>query len=220
MCALTLTCILCKIMEHIIASSMMDHLENKNILYDLKHGFRTSRSCETQLVSFIQELAKYNNHNIQTDIIVMDFAKAFDKIHQKRLLSKLNYYGIEYNTLKWIEDFRTSRTQTVIIDGVQSEKKSRIIWRSPKTVLGPILFLVYINDFNEYIKHSTLRLFADDSIIYKTIRNTEDTQTLQEDLTSAAKWEKDWLMSFHPDKCSVIQVTTKLNPIQFDYTLH
>jgi len=77
---ISLTCILCKIMEHIIASSMMDHPENNNILYDLQHGFRTSRSCETQLVSFIQELAQNNNHNIQTDIIVMDFAKAFDKV--------------------------------------------------------------------------------------------------------------------------------------------
>jgi hypothetical protein len=133
---ISLTCILCKIMEHIIASSMMDHLENNNILYDLQHGFRTSRSCETQLVSFIQELAKNNNHNIQTDIIVMDFAKAFDKVPHKRLLSKLNYYSIEYNTLKWIEDFLTSRTQTVIIDGVQSEKNSCNIWHSPRNSFG------------------------------------------------------------------------------------
>jgi hypothetical protein len=80
----------------------MDHLENNNILYDLQHWFRTSRSCETQLVSFIQELAKNNNHNIQTYIIVMDFAKSFDKVQHTRLFSKLNYYGIEYNTLKWI----------------------------------------------------------------------------------------------------------------------
>jgi hypothetical protein len=80
----------------------MDHLENNNILYDLQHWSWTSRSCETQLVSFIQELAKNNNHNIQTDIIVMHFAKTFDKVPHKRLLSKLNYYGIEYNTLKWI----------------------------------------------------------------------------------------------------------------------
>ena len=155
---ISLTCILCKIMEHIIASSMMDHLENNNILYDLQHGFRTSRSCETQLVSFIQELAKNNNHNIQTDIIVMDFAKAFDKVPHKRLLSKLNYYGIEYNTLKWIEDCLTSHT--VIIDGVQSEKIHVTSGIPQGTVLGPILFLVYTNDFNEYIKHITLKIIC------------------------------------------------------------
>jgi len=114
----------------------------------------------------------------------------FDKVPHKRLLSKLNYYGIKYNTLKWIEDFITSRTQTVIIDGVQSEKNHVTSGVPQVTLLSPILFLVYINDFSEYIQHST-RLFADDSIIYKTIRNKEDTQKLQEDLTSAAKWEKD-----------------------------
>jgi len=117
----------------------------------------------------------------------MDFAKAFDKVPHKRLLSKLNYYGIEYNTLKGIEDLLT---QAGIIDGVQSEKNHVTSGIPQLTLLSPILFLVYINDFSEYIQHST-RLFADDSIIYKTIRNKEDTQKLQEDLTSAAKWEKD-----------------------------
>ena len=127
----------------------------------------------------------------------MDFAKAFDKVPHRRLLYKLKHYGIDHNTLKWIEDFLTSRTQTVIIDGVQSNKINVTSGVPQGTVLGLILIIVYINDFNEYIKHSTLRLFADDSIIYKTIRNKEDTQKLHEDLTSAAKWEKDWLMSFH-----------------------
>ena len=108
----------------------------------------------------------------------------------------------------------------MIIDGVQSDKINVTSGVPQGTVLGPILFLVYINDFNEYIKHSTLRLFADDSIIYKTIQNKEDTQKLQEDLTSAAKWEKNWLMSFHPDKGSVLQITIMKNLLKFDYTLH
>jgi hypothetical protein len=80
--------------------------------------------------------------------------------------------------LKWIEDFLTSRTQTVIIDGVQSDKIHVTSGVPQGTVLGPILFLVYINDFSEYIQHSILRLFADDSIIYKTIQNKENTEKL------------------------------------------
>jgi len=80
--------------------------------------------------------------------------------------------------LKWIEDFLTSRTQTVIIDGVQSDKIHVTSGVPQGTVLGPILFLVYINDFSEYIQHSTLRLFADDSTIYKTIQNKENTEKL------------------------------------------
>jgi hypothetical protein len=83
---------------------------------------------------------------------------------------------------------------------VYNQKKINVTSDIPQgTVLGPFLFIVYINDFNEYIQHSTLKLFADDSIIYKTIRNKEDAQKWQEDRTSAANWEKDWLMSFHPD---------------------
>lgn len=217
---ISLTCILCKIMEHIIASNMMHHLENNNILYDLQHGFRSSRSCETQLVSFIQELAESNNKNIQTDVIVMDFAKAFDKVPHKRLLHKLKYYGINTNIINWIEDFLTLRTQTVMLDGETSEKIHVTSGVPQGTVLGPILFLLYINDFHEYLHHSTLRLFADDSIIYKTIKNKNDSEKLQEDLNSAAKWEEDWLMSFHPDKCSILQITQKKQPIKHDYILH
>ena len=97
-------------MEHIIASNLMKHLESNNTLYDLQHGFRSSRSCQTQLISFIQELAKNNYDKIQTDVILMDF----DKVPHKRLLYKLKYYGTDTNTLNWIEDFLTLRTQTVI----------------------------------------------------------------------------------------------------------
>jgi hypothetical protein len=88
---------------------------------------------------------------------------------------------------------------------VYNQKKVHVTSDIPQgIVISPILFLVYINDFSPCIQHNTLRLFADDSIIYKTIRNKEDTQKLQEDLTSTAKREKDWLMLFHPDKCSVL----------------
>ena len=88
------------------------------------------------------------------------------------------------------------------------------------TVLGPILFLIYINDFPEYLQHSTLRLFADDSIIYKEIKTINDAQNLQLDLDAACRWEKDWLMHFHPDKCNLISITQKRKPIHFTYKLH
>ena len=131
----------------------------------------------------------------------MDFAKAFDKVPHKRLLYKLKYYGIDNNVLEWIGDFLQDRTQTVTLDGEQSDKIDATSGIPQGTVLGPILFLIYINDFPDYLKHSTLRLFADDSTIYRNIKNKDDSQKLQEDLDSASQWERDWLMSFHPDKC-------------------
>ena len=98
----------------------MTYLENNNILYDLQHGFRNSRSCESQLLQFIQELAKNNNKNIQTDLIIMNFAKAFDKVPHRRLLYKLKYYGIQENILLWIQAFLSDSTQTVVVNGISS----------------------------------------------------------------------------------------------------
>ena len=198
----------------------MLHLETNQLLYDLQHGFRSSRSCETQLISFLQNLAQSNNDNIQTDVIIMDFAKAFDKVPHRHLIYKLKYYGVTGHTLNWITDFLTDRTQTVVLEGEMSNKVPVTSGVPQGTVLGPILFLIYINDLPNYLQHSTLRLFADDSIIYKEIKNTNDCYKLQSDLEAAAKWEQDWLMHFHPDKCNIISITKKRNSLQFDYKLH
>ena len=217
---ISLTCICCKLMEHIITSNIMSHLENNSILYDLQHGFRKSRSCESQLIDFIQELHHENNNNIQTDLIIMDFAKAFDKVPHKRLLYKLNFYGIRHNTLNWIQAFLTDRTQTVVLDGTSSTSVPVTSGVPQGTVLGPILFLIYINDFPEYLQYSKLRLFADDSIIYREITSHTDCHKLQLDLDAAARWESDWLMAFHPDKCTKLTVSQKKHTFNHDYILH
>ena len=198
----------------------MKHLEDNNILYNLQHGFRSSRSCETQLATFIHDLTLNSNTNKQTDIVIMDFAKAFDKVPHKRLAYKLKYYGITGNTLTWITDFLTHRTQTVLLEGKQSDKVQVTSGVPQGTCLGPILFLIYINDLPDYIKHSTLRLFADDSIIYKTIHNTDDAHKLQQDINAAGQWEQDWLMKFHPNKCNIISTSNKRTKTTYNYKLH
>jgi hypothetical protein len=207
-------------MEHIITSNIMTYLENNNILYDLQHGFRKSRSCESQLLQFIQELAKNNNKIIQTDLIIMDFAKAFDKVPHRRLLYKLKYYGIQENTLLGIQALLSDSTQTVVVNGISSNTVPVTLGVPQGTVLGPILFLIYINDFPEYLSHSKLRLFADDSIIYRDIKTQDDCLKLQQDLDSAARWEADWLMAFHPDKCTKLTISPKKQSIQHNYILH
>ena len=201
---ISLTCICSKIMEHIITSSIMDHASQHNILYKHQHGFRSKRSCETQLLEFTSKV--FNNMQEGTDVLVMDFSKAFDKVGHEHLLCKLNHYGINGKTNKWIRSFLSGRTQAVVLEDEKSYTGNGISGVPQGSVLGPCLFLIYINDMPDNIT-STVRLFADDTIAYLAIKSPEDANTLQEDLDRLAEWETRWQMEFHPEKCQVLQVT-------------
>ena len=118
---ISLTCILCKVLEHILASNIVKHLDGQGILYDLQHGFMEKRSCETQLIMLIEDLARSAGVGKQTDIILLDFSKAFDKVNHSKLLWKLHQYGIRGHKLDWVQAFIGSRSQQVVIDGEVSE---------------------------------------------------------------------------------------------------
>ena len=109
-----------QILEHIIYSNIMNHLSQNNLLSDNHHGFRARRSCETQLITTVQELAKNMSSGKQIDAILLDLSKAFDRVPHRRLLMKLDHYGIRGTTLKWIQDFLIGRTQQVLLDGTHS----------------------------------------------------------------------------------------------------
>ena len=127
----------------------------------------------------------------QTDLIIMDFAKAFDKVPHRRLLHKLDYYGIRGSTHKWINSWLSGRTYQVVLDGQASEPVPVLSGVPQGSVLGPILFLIFINDFPDNIKYS-VRLLADDCVLYRNIYSIQDCLALQEDLTSLGQWEADW----------------------------
>ena len=217
---ISLTAILCKLCEHIVHCAIIHHLINHKILSDSQHGFKKRRSCETQLVLTINDLAKGLEDKDQLDVILLDFAKAFDKVSHQRLLHKAQHYGVRGLTLRWVADFLTGRTQQVKLEG-QLSNETRVISGVPQgSVLGPLLFLIYINDLPDSINHSTSRLYADDCLLYKPIRSYMDCDTLQADLNRLQDWENKWKKEFHPSKCQVLRVTNKRNPIDGQYNIH
>ena len=219
----SLTSIPCKLFEHIIHSQIMNHLTRNKILCDNQHGFRKLRSCESQLISLVNDLSKSVDEKGQTDLILLDFAKAFDKVNHASLLQKLSHYGIRNNLHRLIHDFLTERKQLVSMDGAMSDPAPVLSGVPQGTVLGPLLFLIYINDLPEYVSEGTsVRLFADDSAMYRKIQSQRDHEILQKDIKALEKWESIWSMKFHPDKCQLLKVTTrtKRKTSTFNYNIH
>ncbi|MCG8048091.1 MAG: hypothetical protein JAY66_20795 [Candidatus Thiodiazotropha taylori] len=216
---ISLTSILCKVLEHIVSTNVVSHMDKHNLLYDLQHGFRSKRSCETQLVTLLEDLMRNSTAGSQTDLVLLDFSKAFDKVSHQKLLLKLHKYGIRGPILTWIQAFLSNRTQTVVLENEHSNTIPVTSGVPQGSVLGPILFLIYINDLPDMTK-SKVRLFADDTAIYLAVSSLRDAQILQQDLDHLHKWELEWDMEFNPGKCVVIHVTRAITPVPSQYFLH
>ena len=186
----------------------MDHLENLNILTDYQHGFRKHRSCETQLIQTVDDLAKSLHDAELIDTVLLDFSKAFDKVSHPHLAAKLHHYGMRGSTLEWIQSFMSNCTQEVVLEGKRSFTAAVTSGVPQGPVLGPILFLRYINDLSDQVS-STARLFADDCLLFRNINAIDDADKLQDDIDRLQKWEADWLMEFNPDKCEIIRITNR-----------
>ena len=208
---ISLTCIASKVLEHIVHSHVMKHLDSHRILTDVQHGFRAKRSTVTLLIINIHDLAKTIQDNKSVHAAILDFSKAFDKVPHQRLLRKLEYYGIRENLLKWFESFLIGRTQSVICDGSQSKSIMVTSGVPQGTVLGPLLFLLYVNDLPANLQ-SSVRLFADDALLYGIISNEVDCNRLQADLFELERWQDRWKMKFNPSKCKIICISTKKSP--------
>jgi len=128
------------------------------------------------------------------------------------------WYGISGQTNEWIQDFLFGRTQHVVVDGCSSSTKQVLSDVPQGSVLGPCLFLFYINDIAKDL-HSTVHLFADDTMIYSTVSNERDAGLLQQDLNTLSQWADTWMMEFHPQKCEVISITRKRKPMKYTYSL-
>ncbi len=195
-------------MEHIILSHVSKHLACHNILINEQHRFRKLFSCETQLITAINDWAKS-----------IDFSKAFDSVPHLCLMSKLDHYGIGGLSANWIKAFLSNRSQVASINGSHSRPQPVISGVPQGTILAPVLFLLYINDISENIK-SQIRLFAEDGIIYREINNDQDRVTLQEDLDNLNNWANKWQLNFNFSKYYHLGITNKRDPETYSYMMN
>ena len=206
----SLTSVSCKILEHVIDSQLMKHIENNKILNENQHAFRKGLSCESQLVMTMEDLTNNLDNNITTDIAVLDFSKAFDVVPHGKLIQKLGYYGVRGKVQNWIKAFLTGRLQRVVVNGEASKWHNVESGVPQGTVLGPHLFLLFINDINHAVRGTT-RLFADDCLLYNKIQSSADELLLQNDLNTLVNWAETWGMKFNPSKCNIMRVSRKRN---------
>ena len=180
----SLTSVLCKLLETFIRDHMVDFLVKNKLITKSQHRFLKARSCLTNLLCFLDDITKCVDDGSPVDVVYLDFQKAFDKVPHQRLLIKLKAYGIGESMINWLQAWLTDRRQRV---------------------LGPILFLIFINDLNDDLSSKVLK-FADDTKVFRTVKTDTDKETLQDDLTKLVKWSEKWQMLFNFGKCKCIHI--------------
>ena len=200
---ISLTAILCKLMESFVRDKILEHLQKNKLLSHKQHGFISGRSTVTQLLNYLDKCVGIIAEGGIVDAIYLDFAKAFDTVPYRRLLGKLQAYGIKGHILNWITEYLNDRSQVVLVNGEKSNPAPVISGIPQGTVLGPLLFVIYINDLLDNVKSDGF-LFADDTKIFHEVTSREDALILQEDINKLEVWSNKWLLNFHPDKCHVL----------------
>lgn len=212
---ISLTSQLVKILESIIRSKMIQFLMENNIVTHYQHGFVLKKSCFTNLLVAFEDWTAAVDSGYGVDVIYLDFSKAFDSVPHLRLIEKLKGYGIGGNLLQWLRSFLQGRHQRVVLNGIQSQWSEVFSGVPQGSVLGPLLFVLYINDIAENI-HCKLGAFADDTKIYTIIESVCDTMNLQRDVDSMQEWSKTWLLNLNLEKCKVMHIG---NTFKTSYTM-
>ena len=201
----SLTSVVCKLLESLLRDHMIDFLEKHNLLKDTQHGFLKGRSCLTNLLEYTEIISKWVDDGSPVDVIYLDFQKAFDKVPHQRLLIKLKSHGMGVNIVTWIQNWLTDRRQRVSVEGETSAWTAVHSGVPQGSVLGPLLFLVYINDLEDGVASNILK-FADDTKIFRRVQTRQECRTLQDDLNRLDQWSAKWQMLFNQSKCKCLHI--------------
>jgi Reverse transcriptase (RNA-dependent DNA polymerase) len=214
----SLTSVCCKLMESLLRDSVSEHMEKNGLLEDSQNGFVSGRSCTTNLIDFLDFVTETIDSGDSVDIVFLDFTKAFEKVPRQCLIEKLKANGVGGKIVTWIDEWLKDRKPRVVINGHKSNW-NRVGSGVPQgSVLGPLLFLMFIGDLDSKASAGTkLRKFADDTKLGQKISNNRDNEELQKSLDEMMDWARTWSMEFNIGKCKVMHVGSR-NP-RFAYTM-
>ena len=212
----SITSVVCKLLEKIIKDVLTSFLDSNSIITPAQHGFRKGKSCLSNLLEFLEFVTDHVDQGRDVDIIYLDFSKAFDKVSHRNLAIKLQGLGIVGSIQSWIREWLNERKQRVILNGTKSSWRDVISGVPQGSVLGPLLFILYLNDLENCISSKVYK-FADDTKIARPIVNTNDNAKLQRDLDRMISWADKWQMEFNCSKCKVLHVGNRNT--NFNYEL-
>jgi hypothetical protein len=204
-------------MEKIVRDQIMNHLTLHNLINQNQHGLVKQKACVTNLLEAVDYVSSSMSDKIPVDVAFMDFAKAFDLVPYKRLLHKLSSYGICGSLLNWIRSFLNKRQQRVVMGDYVSLWIEVLSGVPQGSVLGPILFIIFINEISDIIS-SQKKLYADDAKIYTRITSVADSNQLQYDIDNLVEWSRVWLMRLNESKCKVMHIGKENQ--QYMYTIN
>ena len=206
----SLLCIMGKLFERIVFKHVYNHFLDNNLISQWQSGFIPGSSTVTQLLELFEQFSSATDQSKDTRIVFLDISKAFDKVWHKGLLFKLQRFGIHGCLLKWFANYLSNRMQRVVINGQFSDWKTIFAGVPQGSVLGPLLFLVYINDITSVVKYCNVRLFADDTCLFVSTKDhIEAAWYINEDLKHIEEWARQWIVKFSPTKTESMVLSLK-----------
>nr|CAH8855160.1 unnamed protein product [Trichobilharzia regenti] len=197
--------VISKILESLIDDHMRKYFDGTNLLHEAQHGFRRGRSCVTNLLLAWNDWTLSWDKKVPAHVIFLDFAKAFDTVHHGLLLHKISKAGVSGALLAWLKDYLGEREFCTKVNRIRSSWHTSASGVPQGSILGPLMFLIFINDLPSQLNCSAL-LYADDVKIWRAINSSEDSDRLQADLQTLGNWALANGMPFNLKKCKVVQL--------------